>query len=106
MMQPAIDEVVDVVAMRHLLVAAFLVLALARDGCTGHWVGVADGNDVFVIVAFVGVMEMAIVQVIDMTIVLDAGVATMFTVDMLVGVMTFAAHDRSLLGQVKPYLYV
>ena len=61
-MQPAIDEVIDVVAVRHLLVAAIVVLAFAinwrtdrrvrrahrdspchRDGCTYHF----PGNDEF-----------------------------------------------------------
>jgi hypothetical protein len=78
--QPAIDEVIDVVAVRHLLVAALLVLAGAGDGGAGGGVGGVDLDLALVVVFAVLVVQVAVVDVIDVAVVLDAGVSTVFAV--------------------------
>jgi hypothetical protein len=90
--QPAVDEVIDVVAVRHLFVAALLVLALAGNGGARRRVDGADGDDVFVVVAVVRVVQVAVVQVIDVPVVLDARVPAVVAVDVLVVGVLIAAH--------------
>jgi hypothetical protein len=70
MMQPAIYEVIQVVAMRYRLVSAIwtvrvraVVLRRAAHGING-----ADRNDMFVDVVLVHMMQMTIVKVIYMAV--------------------------------------
>jgi hypothetical protein len=90
--QPAVDEVIDMVAVRHLFVAALLVLALAGDRGARRRVDGADGDDVFVVVAVVRVVQVAVVQVIDVPVVLDARVSAVVAVNVLVVGVLIAAH--------------
>jgi len=90
--QAAIDEVVEVVAVRHLLVAAFLVLAGAGDGGAGGGVGGVDVQLALIDVVAVLVVQVAVVDVIDVAVVLDAGVAAVLAVDVLVAGVLLAAH--------------
>src|SRR5262249_13869712 len=71
-------------------------LALAGDGGTGGGVAGTDLDLALVVVPLVGVVEVAVVQEIDVSVVLDAGVPAVLVVDVLVTVMAFAAHDRFL----------
>jgi hypothetical protein len=96
--QAAVDQIIDVVAVRHLLVAAVLVLALTRGRGAGVRVGRADGQYVLVVVALVFGVQTAVVQVIDVAVVLDACVAAVLAVDVLVVVMDVVAHRTILLG--------
>ena len=50
----------------------------------------------FVVVAVVFVVQMTVVQVVDVVIVFDGGVAAAFTVNVVVFVMCFAGHDGFL----------
>jgi hypothetical protein len=90
--QPAVDEIIVVVAVRHLLVTAALVLAPTRHRGTVGGVGRTDGQDVLVIMAVVRRMQMAVVQIIDVAVVLDAGVAAVFVVNVAMIVMDVVAH--------------
>ena len=94
--QPAFDEIIDVVAVRHLFVAAIVVRALAIDRGTDRRVRRTHRDDVFVIMSRVGVVEVAVVQEIDVPLVFDACVAAMFAVDMLVVVVCLTGHLASL----------
>jgi len=98
--QVAIDEVVRVVTMRDGFVTATgAVDVIERMGRTGVAAGAIRGifgahfEDVLVVVALVGVMEMAIVQVIDMAVVLDGSVAAARAVLMGMIGMNVMGHD-------------
>jgi hypothetical protein len=97
MMQAAVDQEIDVVAVRHLLMAAILVLALAIGWRAGVRVGRTDRQDVLAVMAIVLGVQMAVVQEIDVAIVVDARMPAVFAVDMLVIVMDVVAHRTVLL---------
>jgi len=80
MVQVALDEVVHVVAVRHSFVAAaraVLVVGgmglavVVRSACVG--ILRAHFDRMLVIVALVGVMEVAVVQIVGVTVVFDSG---------------------------------
>ena len=97
--QVAIDEVIDVVAMWHRFVAAAgavdvsgFVAAAVVVGRAGVRVGGADGDAVFIDVVAMRVVQVAVVQVIDVAVVLDGGVAAARAVLVrVVGVVRFVA---------------
>jgi hypothetical protein len=101
MVQVAVDEVIHVVAVRHGLVAAARAMLVVgsvglavvlRSACVGILRAYPDR--VLVVVALVGVMKVAVVQIVDVTVVLDSGVSAAGTVDMLMGLMDFVfGHD-------------
>jgi hypothetical protein len=98
--QAAVDQVIDVVAVRHLLVAAILVLARTADRRTDGGVGAAHFHDVLVVMVAVRVVQVAIVQVIDVAIVVDARVTAVFIVNMLVVGMDFMGHESLLSSSI------
>jgi hypothetical protein len=100
MVQAAVDQIIEVVAVRHLLMAATFMLAVA--GSRGAVVGVrrAHRQGVLAVVAVVRVVQMAVVQVIDVAVVLEARVPAVFTVGVLVVVVDMVAH-RSLLLEIR-----
>jgi hypothetical protein len=106
MVQSAVDQIIEVVAVGHLLVPAVLVLALASDRSADGRVGLAHFEFALVVVAGVFAMHVAIVQEIDVAVVLDASVAAMFAVGVRVVVVVLAVHIRSpwLKGQINPTL--
>ena len=59
--QSASDEIVVVVAVWHFLVAAIVVLAATLDRRARNWICRTHGDDMFVVVPGVRVMEMAVV---------------------------------------------
>ena len=97
--QVAIDEVVNVVAMRHGFVAATGAVDVSRFVAAavvvrraGIRVGGADGDAVFMNVVAMRVVQVAVVQVIDVAVVLDGGVAAARAVLVrVVGVVRFVA---------------
>jgi len=87
----ALHQVVGVIAVRHGFVAAagaVLVCAVvAAAGVLGRacaWVLLTDGQDVFFHILAIHVVEVAVVQVIDVAVMLDGGVAAAGTVLMVV----------------------
>ena len=102
--QVAIDEVVDVVAMRHRFVAAAGAVHVSRFVAAavvfrraGVRVGGTDGDDVFVNVVAMRVMQVAVVQVINVAFVLDGGVAAVRAVlVVVVGVVRFVAATAAV----------
>lgn len=101
MVQVALDEVVHVVAVGHgfvaapravLVVGGVAVAVVVRSACIG--ILRADLDRMLVIVALVGVMEVAVVQIVDVTVVFDGSVPAAGAVDMLVVWMDYVfGHD-------------
>ena len=105
MVQPAIDQPVDMIAVRHRLVPA----ARAMDMGAGRRVGTAiriggrNRDHMFIDMIAMDMMEMTIVQIIDMAIVAHGGVAAAGA--MAVGMigMLVAGHGQvSLLAGFWP----
>lgn len=100
MMQPSVDQEVDMIAVRHGLVAAARVMrmswvAVGRLGVPARMCGI-NADHVLVDVSLVGVMEMAFVQVVDVVVVSNRSVATPISVSVrmlaLVNGMTHTAN--------------
>lgn len=103
--QVSVDQVIDMVAMRHRLVPAALampmlgpmgvaVMLLAAGG-----IHAVDGDPVFVDVVLVGMVQMAVVQVVDVVTVTDRHVAAPGAVAMRMVVvvgMSALVHGRLL----------
>ena len=97
--QATIDQEVDVVAVRHGIVAAALAVevAAAMVGCVAAVrVQLVHGQPVFVDVVAVGVVQVAVVEEVDVAVVDDLRMAAPGPVDVLVGAVNvaFGAHGR------------
>jgi hypothetical protein len=110
MMQVAIDQIVDVVAMRHRLVAtarAMLVslgvaAAIVVRG-TAVRVDRTHGNDVLVKMIFVRVVKMAVVEIVHVALMPDRRMAAAGTVPVRVIVVdVMRAHRACLLQLISP----
>ena len=99
--QVAIDEVVDVIAVRYCLVAATLAVhviclvtaAVVRP--TTIRIRLADRDSMLVVVILVGAMQVAVVQVADVIAVLNGGVTAIGSVLMVVVSVLLAAHESA-----------
>ena len=96
MVQVALDEVVHVGAVRHGFVAAAraMPVVVRVELAVALWsacVGIlrAHVDRMLVVMALVGVVQMAVVQIVDVTVVLDGGVSAAGAVDMLMGLMDY-----------------
>jgi hypothetical protein len=108
MVQMAVDQVIDVIPVRNRLVSAvrsvhvtgFVAAALMRRRAL---IGVARShrNDVLVDVVAMWVMEMTVVQVIDVTIVLDRGVPAAGAMFMIVVRVFLTTHRNLLLNRLR-----
>lgn len=95
----AIDQVVNVVAMGDRFVAAVrpvnvggvMAGAGVTTGAVGR-IGSRDFQDVLIVVAFVGGMEVAIVEVIHVVLVRDGRVAASRTVNVIVIFVNVVGH--------------
>ena len=109
-MQTAVDQIIDMVAVRNGLMTATFPMNMARTGIkrnAGIRVGFIYRQGVFVVMAVVLVVQMAVVQVVDMAIMFDGGMTAAAAVNMGVVVMNGAVcHDASFdlikVGQVLP----
>jgi hypothetical protein len=98
-MQVAVDQVIDVVAVRDGGVAAvgavlmrFVMAAASVLGSAIGGIGYVDGEGVFLDFVRFDAVQVAVVQVIDVAVVDDAGVAT--TRAVLVGMsLVMLRHD-------------
>jgi hypothetical protein len=98
MVQPAIDQIIDMVAVRHRFMAAIRPVHMGAGQLRGAAIGIGGGNrdHMFINMIAVDMMEMAIVQIISVAIVPDGGVAAAGTVNMgMIGV-DMAGHRRNL----------
>jgi hypothetical protein len=100
MMEMAVDEVVDVIvvgdggvtAVGAVDVGRVVAGALVVGGASGR-IGGRDGDDMLVDMTFVQVMQVAVMEVIDMILMLDGGMTAAGGVDMVViGVSVTSRH--------------
>lgn len=101
MMQVTVHEVIDVVAVRNGLVAAACLMLVRRfmrstgvRGRARRRVRRSDREHALVGVAFVRVVQVAIVGVVDMVSMPNAGVATAGAVNVVVCAVRVVAHVR------------
>jgi hypothetical protein len=99
--QVAVDQVVDVIAVGHARMAAGwtmdvrgLVPAAGVAGLAGGAVGLGHGDDVLVDVIPVDVVEVAVVQIIDVLLVADGRVTTARAVSVRVPLMRLVLVHR------------
>lgn len=95
MVQPAIDQIIDMIAMRHrFMAAAGTMHMVAGQPCIAAGrVGGADRDDMFIHMVAMRMMQMPVVQIIDMAIMGDGGVATAGAMNMgVIGMDVGASH--------------
>jgi hypothetical protein len=80
MVQAAVAQIIEMIAMRHEFMAAILMSALAGSRNAGVRIEVADFDDVFVIVVAMSEMQMTVVEVIHVIAMPDARVSAVFGV--------------------------
>jgi hypothetical protein len=97
-MQVSVDEIIDVVAMGHRLVSATGAVGVSgalRIGRAAHRVSGADSNNVLVDVISVHVMQVTVVQIIDMPVMSDGGMAAVRAMLMgVVGMMLLVTYGH------------
>jgi hypothetical protein len=99
--QVAVDQVIDVIAMGHRLMATagtvhmvgVMPLALVVRG-TAVRVGVADLDHMLVDMILVRMMQVSVVQIVDVTLVFDGRVATARAMLVIMVGMNLAAHGN------------
>jgi hypothetical protein len=92
MMQASVHQVVHMVAMGNHLMPTTFVSTQTGNRLAGIGIGGTHFNNVFIVMIFVGVVQMSIVQKIRMSVVLNSGVSTMLIVDMCVVRVYVVAH--------------
>jgi hypothetical protein len=97
MMQPAIDQEIHMVAVRHRLMAAVVVLAAAGNGGAPGGVGRIHCQGVLVIVSIVRAVQMAVMQVVYVAVVANACMATVVAVNVAMLFVNVVAHAQYLL---------
>jgi hypothetical protein len=102
-MDVPVDEVIDVIAVRHRRVAtvgavlvAACVTAAAVVGSAASGVRAADGEPVLVDMVAVELVQVAVVQVVGVALVADGRMAAARTVLVIVLHVSVAAHGRLL----------
>jgi len=101
MVQPAINQVIEVIAVRHERMAAPLVTALAGDRRAGIGVCLAHGNHMLVIMPCMRMVEMTIMQKIDMPLVHDPDVTAVFAMHMRVRLVNRVRHQGAPLAEMN-----
>jgi hypothetical protein len=105
MVQPAVDQIVDVVAMRHGFMAAVRpvpVRCIVASGVelriAAIRIAVAHGDDMLLGAAVLGMLKMAVIEVIDVAVMLDGEMAASGAVNVrrsLAGTALFGCHGGS-----------
>ena len=94
-MQTAIDDVVDMIAVRYGFVAATFAVNVAVAGVNrmaAVRVGFIDAQGMLVAVAVVFMVQVAVVQIIDVTFVFDGSVAAVCAVNVVMMFVGFTGH--------------
>jgi hypothetical protein len=102
MVQMIVDEIVDVIAMRHSIVSAARPVHVVRSMTAADVAGLAvrrvcgiDADRALVDMVAVRVMEVAIVQVVDVTVVVNGAMTAVGAMDVLVSIVNrMASHDN------------
>lgn len=93
--QTAVDDVVNMIAVRYGFVAttfAVNVAVAAVNRMAAVRVGFIDAQGVFIVVAVVFMVQVAVVQIIDMAFVFDGSVAAVCAVNVVMMFVGFAGH--------------
>ena len=94
-MQTAVDDVVDVIAVRYGFVAATFAVNVAVAGVNrmaAVRVGFINAQGVLVVMAVVFMVQVAVVQIIDVAFMFDGSVAAVCAVDVVMMFVGFAGH--------------
>lgn len=94
-MQTAVDDVVNVIAVRYGFVAATFAVNVAVAGVNrmaAVRIGFIDAQGVFVVVAVVLMVQVTVVQIIDVAFVFDGSVAAVYAVDVVMMFVGFTGH--------------
>ena len=94
-MQTAVDDVVNVITVRYGFVAATFAVNVAVAGVNrmaAVRIGFIDAQDMLVVVAVVLMVQVAVVQIIDVTFVFDGSVAAVCAVNVVMMFVGFAGH--------------
>ena len=94
-MQTAVDNVVDVIAVRYGFVAATFAVNVAVAGVNrmaAVRIGFIDAQGVFIVVAVVLMVQVAVMQIIDVAFVFDGSVAAVCAVNVVMMFVGFAGH--------------
>lgn len=93
--QTAVNDVVDVIAVRYSFVAATFAVNVAVAGVNrmaAVRIGFIDAQGVFIVVAVVLMVQVAVVQIIDVAFVFDGSVAAVCAVNVVMMFVGFAGH--------------
>jgi hypothetical protein len=106
MVQPALDQIVDVIAVRDRLVTTVLAvgmarIAVSRIGVTVGMLGV-DIDHVLVDMILVRVMQMPVVDVVDVIAVANRRVTAAFAVHVRVIAFMNRVRHRHTVGRIRP----
>ena len=94
-MQTAIDDVVDMIAVRYGFVAATFAVNVVVAGVNrmaAVRVGFIDAQGMLVVVAVVLMVQVAIVQIIDVSFMFDSSMAAVCAVNVVMMFVGFAGH--------------
>ena len=94
-MQTAVDNVVNVITVRYGFVAATFAVNVAVAGVNrmaAVRIGFIDAQGVFIVVAVVLMVQVAVVQIIDVAFVFDGSVAAVCAVNVVMMFVGFAGH--------------
>jgi hypothetical protein len=108
MMQPAVDQIIDVIAMRHGFMAAIrpvpvrcVVAAGVELWIAAVRIAVTDGDDMLFGAAVLGMLKVAVIQIIDVAVMLHGEMAASGAVNVrrsLAGTALFGCHGGSLVA--------
>ena len=93
--QTAVDDVVNMIAVRYGFVAttfAVNVAVAAVNRMAAVRVSFIDAQGVFIVVAVVFMVQVAVVQIIDMAFVFDGSVAAVCAVNVVMMFVGFTGH--------------
>ena len=90
-MQMSVDQIINMVAMRYCLMPTVRPMHMLgwmsgalMSGCAALRIGRCYANHMFIDMAFMRMMQMAVVQIVDVAIVHDPGVAALRPMRMIV----------------------
>jgi hypothetical protein len=100
MVQPAVYEVIDMIAMRHLCMSAAWTVSMRAVDLRGavHGICGIDRDDMFVHMILVHMVKMIIVKIVHMAVMANRGVSAIRAMTMRMALMVFlgaSTHRRT-----------
>ena len=99
-MQTAVDDVVDMIAVRYGFVAATFTVNVAVAGVNrmaAVRIGFIDAQGMLVVMTVVFMVQVAVVQIIDVAFVFDGSVAAVCAVNVVMMFVGFTGHFSLLM---------